>query len=138
MNVLHAAQNFSFKNHPTGILRSENHFYRIVLVHIIHKTALNTTKHLQVAGYNFFLRSPKTQILVSLPHCFTHCLTTVASLGPRRSSAQSPFYATTTNSLVGCSFWGSDECTPCASCLSFYLQSNWLSSSSSIETILRH
>ena len=50
-----AAQNSTFKNHHTDTLRGKNHFYRIVLVHIIHKTALNTTKHLQVAGYNFFL-----------------------------------------------------------------------------------
>ena len=46
MNVLRAAQNSAFKNHPTDILRDENHDYGIVLVPIIHKTALNTTKHI--------------------------------------------------------------------------------------------
>ena len=29
-----AAQNSAFKNHPRDILRDENHFYGIVLVHI--------------------------------------------------------------------------------------------------------
>ena len=46
-----AAQNSAFKNHPRNILHDDNHLYGIVLLHIIHKTALNTTKHLQVAGY---------------------------------------------------------------------------------------
>ena len=44
MKFLRAAQNPAFKNHPRDILRDENHLYGIVLVHIIHKTALNTTK----------------------------------------------------------------------------------------------
>ena len=51
MNVSCAAQNPAINNHPTDIVCGENHLYRIVLVHIIHKTTLNTTKHLQVAGY---------------------------------------------------------------------------------------
>ena len=59
MNVLCAAQNSVFKNHPTDILRGENHLYGIVLVHIMHKTALTTTKHLQVAGYKIFLNRQK-------------------------------------------------------------------------------
>ena len=46
-----AAQNPAFKNYPRDILRDKNHLYGIVLVHVIHKTALNTTKRLQVAGY---------------------------------------------------------------------------------------
>ena len=54
MNVSRTAQNSAFKNHPIDIVCSENHLYRKVLVHIIHKTALNTTKHLQVAGYKIF------------------------------------------------------------------------------------
>ena len=45
----------AFKNHPRDILQDENHLYGIVLVYIVHKTALNTTKCLQVAGYKFFL-----------------------------------------------------------------------------------
>ena len=53
------AQNRAFKNHPRDILRDENHLYGIVLVHIIHKTALNTTKLLQVAGYTI-LKIAKT------------------------------------------------------------------------------
>ena len=40
------AQNRAFKNHPRDILQDENHLYGIVLVHIIHKTALNATKRL--------------------------------------------------------------------------------------------
>jgi len=39
----------------------------------------------------------------------TASLITVASLEPKQKGAQSPFYATATNSLVGCAFWGSDE-----------------------------
>ena len=54
-----AAQNPAFKNHPRDILRDENHLYGIVLVHIIHKTALNTTKRLQVVGYRI-LKIAKT------------------------------------------------------------------------------
>ena len=135
MNGSHAAQNSAFKNHPTDILHSENHLYGIVLVHIIHKTVVNTTKHLQVAGYKIFKHRQKLQIL---SHCLTHCLTTVASPEPKRSSARSPLYATTANSPVGCAFWGSDKCMPCAPCLFFYLQSGCLSSSSSNETISRH
>ena len=53
MKFSRAAQTSAFKNHPRDILRDENHLYGIVLVHIIHKTALNTTKCLQVAGYKF-------------------------------------------------------------------------------------
>ena len=53
VNVSRAAQNSAFKNHPTNIVCGENHLYGIALVHIIHKTALNTTKHLQVADIKF-------------------------------------------------------------------------------------
>jgi len=31
------------------------------------------------------------------------------------------FYATIVISLVGCAFWGSDECTPSMPCIFFYL-----------------
>ena len=50
--ILRVAQNSVFKNHPRDILRDENHLYGIVPVHIIHKTALNTTKRLGVI-HNF-------------------------------------------------------------------------------------
>ena len=59
MIVLRAAQNSAFENYPTDILRGENHLYRIVLVHIIHKTVLNTTKHLQVDRYKIFKNRQK-------------------------------------------------------------------------------
>ena len=59
MKFLHATQNPTFKNHPRDILRDNNHLYGIVLVHIIHKIVLNTTKHLQVAGYRI-LKIAKT------------------------------------------------------------------------------
>ena len=49
MKILRAAQNSTLKNHSRDILRHENHFYGIVLVHIVYKTTLNTTKHFQVA-----------------------------------------------------------------------------------------
>ena len=44
-------QNPIFRNHPRDISRGANHLYKIVLVHRIHNTALNTTKPLQVARY---------------------------------------------------------------------------------------
>ena len=59
MKFLHGAQNPAFKNHSRDILQDENYLYEIVLVHIIHKTALNTTKRLQVAGYRI-LKIAKT------------------------------------------------------------------------------
>ena len=59
MKFLRAIRNRAFKNHPRDILRDENHLYVIVLVHIIHKTALNTIKLLQVAGYRI-LKITKT------------------------------------------------------------------------------
>ena len=90
---------------------------RNIIIHIIHKTALNTTKHSRVAGYKIFKKSPN---LVQPPHSLP---TTVTSLEPKRSSARSPFYATTTSSPVGCAFWGSDECTYVLCALSFLLSS---------------
>ena len=57
--ILRVAQNSVFKNHPRDILQDENHLYGIVPVHIIHKTALNTTKRLQVTGYRI-LKIAKT------------------------------------------------------------------------------
>ena len=48
-----------------------------------------------------------------------HCLTTVARLEAKQSSARPPFYATIANSPVGCAFWGSDKCRLSAPCLSF-------------------
>ena len=59
MKFSRAALNRAFKNHPRDILQDENHLYGIVLVHIIHKTALNATKRLQVAGYRI-LKITKT------------------------------------------------------------------------------
>ena len=69
MNFSCAAQNRAFKKHPRDILRDENPFYGIVLVHIIHKTALNTTKCLQVAGYRIL------KIAKTLNFRLTACLT---------------------------------------------------------------
>ena len=62
------AQNSIFKNHHTDILCSENHLYGISLVQIIHKTALNATKHLQVDRNKVLKNCPTAPILVSLPH----------------------------------------------------------------------
>ena len=76
MKLLRTAQNSACKNHPRNILHDENHFYGMVLVHIIHTTALNITKYLQVAGYRIFLKIAKTRFLVCLPAS----LTTVARL----------------------------------------------------------
>ena len=73
-------QNSTFKNHPRDILHDKIHLYGIVLVHIIYNTALNITKHLQVARYRIFLKTAKTRILDSLPHYLTACLITVERL----------------------------------------------------------
>ena len=59
----------------------------------------------------FFFKSPKFEFLSA-------CLTTVAKLEDKQSSARPPFYATITNSLVVRTFWGSNECVPSAPCLS--------------------
>ena len=122
MKLSCATQNSAFKNHPRDILHDQNHLYGIVLVRIIHKTALNATKHLQVAGYNFFNKHQNSNFSL------TASLTTVARLQAKRSSAQPLFYATITNSPVGCAFWGFDECRSSAPCLFFHLQSGCLSS----------
>ena len=126
-----AAKNITFKNQLRNFLRNENHLYGKILVHLTSNVALKTRKCLLAAGYRIFLNRQNSKFRL------THSLTTVTSLEPKRSSTQSPFYATTTNSLLGCAFWGSDECTPCAPCLFFYLQSGYLSSSSFNEIILR-
>ena len=133
MKLLHATQNSAFKNHPKDILRDKNNLYGIVLVHIIHTTALNITKHLQVARYRIFKNYQNSNF--SLTDCLTASLTTVARLEAKRNSAWSPFYATITNSPVEC---GSDECRPSVPCPFFYVQSSYLSFSSSNETISRH
>jgi len=57
-----------------------------------------------VAGYIEILKDRQ-----KLKFCLTDSLTTVASLEPKRSSAWPRFYATTTNSPVGCAFLGSDK-----------------------------
>ena len=41
VKLLHAAQNSAFKNHPRDILCDQNHFYEIVLAHVIHKYTKN-------------------------------------------------------------------------------------------------
>ena len=51
----------------------------------------------------------------------TYSLTTVAKLETKQSSTRSLFYDTKINSVVGCAFWGYDECAPFAPCHSFYL-----------------
>ena len=132
--MTYTAKNTTFKNLLRNFLCDENHLYGIILVHLTSNVVLKTRKHLLAAGYRIFFKSSKLEIS---SHSLTHSLTTVANLEPKRSSTQSPFYAATTNSLVGCAFWGSDDCAPCVPCLFFYLQSGCLSSSSSNETIPR-
>ena len=53
-----------------------------------------------------------------IPH---HYLTTIASLEPKRSSKQPPFYTTTANSPVRCAFWVYEKCGASAPHCSFYL-----------------
>ena len=87
-----------------------------MLVHLASNVVLKARKCLLAAGYRNLKKLSKLEIS---SHCLTHSLTTVASLEPKRSSARSPFYTTTTNSPMGCAFWGSGKCTPCAPCLLF-------------------
>ena len=136
-----ATKNTALKNQLRNFSRDENHLYGIILVHLTSNVALKTRKHLLAAGYKInknieFLKNRQNSKF-RLTHSLTYSLITATSLEPKRSSARSPFYATTTNSSVGCAFWGSDECAPCAPGLFFYLQSGCLSSSSSNETIPR-
>ena len=103
--------------------------------HIIHKTALNTTKHLQVAGYKIFKNCQKLQFLY---HCLTALLTD-HSRKPRAQTKQLTVTILCYNSKLtgGMCLLGSDKCMPCALCLFFYLQSGCLSSSTSNEIISR-
>jgi len=99
----------AFKNHPRNIFRDKNHFYAI------------TWKHLLVAGYWLFLKIAKTWNFVLLTDSLTYYLITITSLEPRWSSKWSPFYTTTANSPVRCSFWGSNECGASVPHCFFYL-----------------
>ena len=63
--ILCAAQNSDFKSHPRYILHDENHLYGIVLVHIIYKTALNISKHLQVAEYRILFKSQNSNFSIT-------------------------------------------------------------------------
>ena len=69
MKLSCAAQNSAFKNHPSNILCGKKHLYGIVKVHIIHTTALNITKQLQVTRYRIFKKSLKLEF--SLTDCLT-------------------------------------------------------------------
>ena len=123
-------KNTTFKNQLGNFLCDENHLYRIILVHLTSNIALKTRKHLLAAEYRIFFKSSKLEITHSLPD---HC---------HKPRAQTSQYMVTilhhNNKLTGgMCLWGSNECTPCAPCLFFHLQSGCLSSSSSNETILR-
>ena len=84
-------QNSAFENHP----REYSSKY---------------TKHLQVARYRI-LKITKSHLTASL--------VPVERLEAKQSSAQPPFYATITNSPVGCAFQSSNKCRPAAPCLLF-------------------
>ena len=75
MKLSCTAQNSTFKNHPGDILRDENHFYVIVLVHIMHTTALSITKDLQVAGYRILKKKNQQSSNFSLTDYLTASLT---------------------------------------------------------------
>ena len=81
-------------------------FMETILVHLISNTALKTRKDLQVAEYRILKshRNFNFCLIASQPAS----LTTVTRPEAKRSSAQPPFYATITNSPVGCAFWGSN------------------------------
>ena len=61
---------FSYPNTFVTQRCSDNGGPTVVLVHIIHKTVLNTTKHLQVAGYKVLkiVKNSNFSLTASLPH----------------------------------------------------------------------
>ena len=130
-----ATKNTTSKDHPKDILHDNNYLYRILLValasNIVFTTSgvENTFRQLNI--YIFNHKNSK----FCLPYSLTHSLITVARLETKQSSAQPPFYNTRINSLVGCAFWGSDECASYVPCHSFFLPLGC--SSSSRETMLR-
>ena len=104
-------------------------FYRIVLVHLILNVAFKNKKTFSDGWILNFIRIVNTGKFVQLPHC----LTTFASLDAKENIVQPQFYSTTTNLLVRCAFWGSDESEASALCCFFYLPLG--SSSSCSKTI---
>jgi len=75
-------------------------FIKLCLSEGISQAVRQPVRHMDVKIVNFV--------------CLTHSLTTVARLGTKWSSAWPKFYDTRINSLVRCTFWGSDECAPSA------------------------
>ena len=120
-----------FKNQLRNFLREENHLYGIILVHLTSNVALKTRKRLLAAGYRIFLNCQ------NLKFCLTHSLTD-HSHKPRAQTKQRMLTILCHNNKLtsGMCLLGSNECTPCAPCLFFYLQSGCLSSTSN-ETISR-
>jgi len=101
-----SVKNAALKNYRRYIFHNENHFTQLYV--LTWNTALKTWKYLLVAGCRIvFKKFAKLEIS---SHSLIYYLTTIASLEPKRSSEQPKFYGTTTNSLVRCGFWGSDEC----------------------------
>ena len=105
------------QNHSIGILHDTNYLYEIILS----LKQKNTFRQLNMHHFN-----SQTQNLVCPTHRLTHdhlvtsSLTMVTSLETTQSNEWPQIYATIVNSLVGCAFWGSDECAPSAPCIFFY------------------
>ena len=132
MKLLHAAQTSAYKNHPRDILRDQNHLYGIVLVHIIHKTASNATKHLQVVGYKIFKNRQNSNF----------SLTASLTDHSRKARGQMKQHMATilrhNNKLTsGMCLLVPTSVGPLRLVSSFILQSGCLSSSSYNKTILR-
>jgi len=89
-------QKFRLQKYPKDILWNEYHLYGIILIHL--------TCRLLVIWYWMFFKLPKFKFHLTAS-------LTDHSCKPRAQtkSAQPRFYTTTTNSPVGCAFWGSDE-----------------------------
>ena len=102
------AESATSKNHR-NIIRDKNHLYRVVRHQIQRYKQENTDNLIRV--FKKIIKS------CNLPRY-------LPDLEAKQSSARAPFYATTTNPLVGCAFCGSDKCLPSALCHSFYLQLN--------------
>ena len=138
MKFLCAAKNSTFKNHPRDILRDENHLYGIVLVHIVHKTALKYNKMLTGGRILIFKKNAKARIFSSLPHCLTASLTDHSRKPRAQTKQRTATILCHNNKLTSgmCLLGFQRVCALCA--LSFiYFQSGCLSSSSN-ETISRH
>jgi len=100
-NVLHTTQNAFFKNYLKDSLRSLQNTISPSNI----KKVFKRRTHFQTAGYKKIVKPQN----LDLHACFPITVTSISGpLWPQ-------FYATTTSSPVGCTFWGSNKCGASAS-----------------------